>query len=450
MATPTQARQLARRLGVEVRRPSLFAAQVSGVPVEPIGDPVLRELAEYPDWREYEGLMRLPEVSDPWQHVTSSVFAAPFEIQAGRNTPAAKVLAAKARWLWCRLPGSERGILLQRILDAEWLGWRPLQCVLEHATWPGVGEASRQTLAVPRRIVDKRAHHFRFTAGTERSLVFLPWPGQAPVIFSPEEVRAGWLVPRVRTLDDPYGLGLGYFAWNIAQAAWMVARKFYGAVDRQWNMIKVGLTGGGVKSGALREELEAVAEDLQAVTSMLAERNILLEAGKFQTQFIEKLQFIQSGVALLEHIRRTLQLLFQGGHLTSETSTAGPSGSAKVHQKAETDYALMRISCVENTVAELFANMFWLNGEDADPEDLPLFVSFLRLQLRESTVQTLFNLGAPLRAHRVAELLGATDVVASGGDEGELVLQKVPNPTITIKPTDPSMNPDEGVPNDGP
>ena len=45
MTTPAQVRRIAASLGVEVRHPSIFPAHIDGVPVEPIRDTVLCELA---------------------------------------------------------------------------------------------------------------------------------------------------------------------------------------------------------------------------------------------------------------------------------------------------------------------------------------------------------------------------------------------------------------------
>ncbi len=83
MEAPSDIHRLVRSLGSEVRRPGLFPGGfVGNVPVEPITDPILRELAEKPDWREYDDMWRLPEVYDPWRHMTAQVLSEPFEIQA--------------------------------------------------------------------------------------------------------------------------------------------------------------------------------------------------------------------------------------------------------------------------------------------------------------------------------------------------------------------------------
>ena len=437
METPAELRRIVQRLGVEVREPSLFATSAAGLPLEPIRDPILRELAEKPDWREYESMWQLPEVYDPWRHMTASVLAEPFEVQPASNTPAAKVLANQARWIWDSLPPMDRSVILQRLLDADWFGWRPMQCLLGAATWSG--EGGRESLWIPRRIIDKPAHHFRWTSEPERRLVFTPGRGVFQV-FSPEEVRAGWMVPRVRSLDDPYGRGLASFCWMMWRVATSVSRRFYLSIDREWNLVKVSLSKvPGSKD--LRTHLTQLGEDLRILTDMLAHKSILIDAGEFTTEFVDKLEFIRSGVELLQHIKTCLQTLIEGQTLTSETRTAGPAGSSVVHQEVKAEYAKMTTaSTIEAAVSQLFRDMFWLNhGEEVDPSDLPSFVSWLRLRLDVTTARTLYDLDLPIRGRRLAELLGAGSLVdtveAITDDPTEILVQRTPAapaPTATV------------------
>ena len=348
MAVPGNVKRILARLGVEVRKPSLFSSlPLHGVAVEPFRDPVLSTLAEFPDQREYFAMWRLPEIFDPWRHMTSSIFSAPFEIQAGRSTPAARILRDRAQHIWHGLRPGDRHIVLQRLLDAEWFGWRPMQLVLERRTWPGAGEGSREEVWVPGRIVDKPPENFRFTPDAERRMVFLPGLGQPPVIFSPEEVRAGWLTPRVRTLDDPYGLGLGMFAWMIWRIAESVSTKFYGAVDREWGMVKVTRRNSGKP---VREEILELQDDVAAMLEYFNSENVLLEVQGYAVEFIERLEFISSGVELLRHLRTSIQTLIEGQTLTSDTSTAGPAGSSQVHQEVRSEFAKAAIA----TTVEVF------------------------------------------------------------------------------------------------
>ena len=422
MATPTEMKRLLARMGVEVRKPSLFhGLSLYGVPIEPFRDPVLTTLAEFPDQREYESMWRLAEVYDPWRHMTAAIFAAPFEIQAGRSTPAAAVLRARAQHLWHGLPPGDRHIVLQRLLDAEWFGWRPMQLLLEQRTWPGLGSNSREAVWVPRRILDKPPEHFRFTPEADRRLVFVPGFGRPPVLFSPEEMRAGWMLPRVRTLDDPYGTGLAMYAWMVWRATMVMVRKFFKSVDREWGMVKVSKPPSGRPA---QEEIRAIQDDVAEMLRYFNQNNVLLELQGFTVDFVERLEFISSGVELLRHLRTTIQTLIEGQTLTSDTSTAGPAGSSQVHQEVRSEFAKAAIATtVECSMEEMFRNSFWLNLGEVDPEDCPRFVSWLKLRLNVPTVKLLYEMGLPMRGKRVAELLNAgsvvdrVEVIESEGDE---------------------------------
>ena len=174
---------------------------------------------------------------------------------------------------------------------------------------------------------------------------------------------------------------------------------------------------------------------------MLAHKSILIDAGEFTTEFVDKLEFIRSGVELLQHIKTCLQTLIEGQTLTSETRTAGPAGSSVVHQEVKAEYAKMTTaSTIEAAVSQLFRDMFWLNhGEEVDPSDLPSFVSWLRLRLDVTTARTLYDLDLPIRGRRLAELLGAGSLVdtveAITDDPTEILVQRTPAapaPTATV------------------
>ncbi len=428
MDNPAEFRRIVASLGAELRQPSLFGAKVGGVAVEPIGDPILRELAEKPDWREYEEMWCTPEIYDPWRHMTASVLSEPFEIQPASNRPAAKLLANAAQWMWSSLPTMDRAVVLQRLLDADWFGWRPMQCLLAESTWASP-TGGRRSMWIPKRIIDKPPHHFRWTTDPERRLVFLPGRGGDVRLFSPEEVRAGWMVPRVRSLDDPYGRGLASYCWMMWKVAASVSRRFYTSVDREWNMVHLKLSDLGATED-LRTHMQQLQADLSVLSEMLATKSVLINPGRFETTFIDKLEFIQSGVELMQHIKTCLQTLIEGQTLTSETRTAGPAGSSVVHQEVKAEYAKMTFaSTVEAAMSQLFRDMFWLNfGEEVDPSDLPSFVSWLRLRLIVTTARALYDMGLPLRGRRMAELLGAGSIVdavaAIEADDDEILVQK--------------------------
>ena len=187
-------------------------------------------------------------------------------------------------------------------------------------------------------------------------------------------------------------------------------------------------------------------EDLALLTRMLAKNNILIDAGEFTTEFLDKLEFIKSGVELLQHIKTALQTLIEGQTLTSETRTAGPAGSSVVHKEVKAEYAKMTIAAtVEAAVSQLFRDMFWLNlGDDVDPGDLPSFVSWLRLRLNVTTARTLYDLGLPIRGRRLAELLGAGSVVdtveAITADPSEILVQQPAGPVGPAVPPLPAAN----------
>lgn len=419
--------RLAKRLGVERRKPTLFSAGfVAGVPVEPLGDVVLRELAEFQDHREYEAMWRTPEVFDPWRHMCATVLSEPFEIQAASSSPAAQLLADQAKWIWRGLTPENRSIILHRLLDAEWFGWRPMQVILATKTWSGPG--GRSELVVPSRIVDKRPHHFRWTTDQDRSLVFNPGFSGDVDIFSPEEVRAGWLCPRVGSLDDPYGRGLAGHCWLMWRTVLSISRRFYQGVDREWNMIHLKAKDPAGGSTELRAHIDKLADDIRVVTEMLAQKNILIDSGHFETTFLDKLQFIDSGVKLLQHVKTCLQTLIEGQTLTSETRTAGPAGSSAIHQEVKSEYAKATIGgTVEAAVSQMFANSFWLNFGEVDPADLPSFVSWLRLRLNVTTARALYDMHIPMRGRRMAQLLGAESVVGALNEieaEDEILIQK--------------------------
>jgi len=266
--------------------------------VEPFRDPVLSTLAEFPDQREYFAMWRLPEIFDPWRHMTSSIFSARFEIQASRATPAARILRDRARHIW-------------------------------HGLRPG---------------------------------------------------------------------------------------------DRH---------------------------NVAAMLEYFNSENVLLEVQGYAVEFIERLEFISSGVELLRHLRTSIQTLIEGQTLTSDTSTAGPAGSSQVHQEVRSEFAKAAIATtVECSMDELFMNSFWLNLGEVDPEDCPRFVSWLKLRLSVPTVKLLFEMGVPMRGKRVAQLLNAGSVVDRAevieGEEDEVLVQKGPGVSLGETLRDVSLGGQDG------
>lgn len=431
MPTPTEVRALVRNLGVERRRaPEFFPADFAfGVPLEPIRDPILRELAEFRDWREYQKMLRVPEVRDPIRHLYAAALAEPWEIQEGpSSSPAAAVLKDLAVFAWTSQPAGHRKIVLERILDADFFGWRPLQVILATARLNG------RDVVIPkpgRGIVDKPPERFRFTRDGELVFSPAPVPARQLQVFDADETRAGWMTPSTRTLDSPYGEGLAGVIWPLFRVAVAFQKQFFLGVQREMGLPVVRGTQPRPDM-KLSEWIEQVESDIAVMVEWLNSKNVLAVPPGMEVEFLHGLQFSDSGIKLREHLAKTIRLIIEGQHLTAETSTSGPAGSSRVQREVEVEYAKGLVELVEATVSELFATIAWLNeGDDIDPDDVPRFCSRLKLKIPAEALRSFVDFGAPILAKRAALLAGGeglASVIRSDEEadeiEGDFLLRK--------------------------
>lgn len=417
----------------EVRRPVLdqMVFNIDGHAVEPIADPILaRQLGRYDDWREYHAMDRDPAVFDAWRHVESVILNTGFEIQIGRSrTPAAKVLEKFAETLWERLPEGERQAYLMRSLDAAKWGWQPMQVLPDFKAF-----FNGQPAWLPRRVVEKPAHHFRWTAPTaqnpERSLLFLPALGGKVRVISGEELRCGWITPSYGSVNVPYGDHYPYqSAWILWEALRQTRKDFYQGLPRNFGMLKIKKSSLGVALATAGDSIDwdQLASDVKNLLELYHSGNVIIEAGTYGVEVLSDLNFIQSGNEAIESIARLIRLIITGETLTSDPGDRGTQALGTVHQRVRTDYALAMVaSTAEPATSGLFRAFCNLNFGEVDPSDLPTFRSRLRLQVTMSDAMAAYSMGMPLRGGRLAELLGQgmASVIATDPADPETILKK--------------------------
>ena len=122
--------------------------------------------------------------------------------------------------------------------------------------------------------------------------------------------------------------------------------------------------------------------------------------------------------------------MIEGQTLNSETRSAGAAGSSAVHQEVKGEDAKATVAAtVEPAVEELFHNQLWLNLGEVDPQDVPKFVSWLRLRINTTTARALFDMHVPLRGKRLGQLLGADSVV-----DTVAAIEADPEEVLILKP----------------
>lgn len=414
---PADQALMLQRLGA-LRRPQSYAWSHLGIPVEPISDPVLRLMpTEWPDWREYDAMMRFQLVADPWTQLTSAVLEEPFEIVEGqpgrKSNQSTRRLAKNARWMWAQMGAGvgrpdPRPTLLRRMTNASLYGWLPCQVIPER----------REGMWAPVRVIPHDPWHFRFAYDPPRRLLYLPTEWSADFkMYSESETQLGWLCIQVGDLLSSYGLGKGSTIWTAARVARAIYQHFYSNTSREWGMMMVEPREG--TSQTLAEEVEALRSDLAIINDYLNNQNILVQSNKFKVSWLDQSEFIEDGVKLMDHLATGLRIMIQGGHLTSATVGAGPVGSSATQERRLWAYqGQVLAESIEAPISSLLATWLWVNeGVELDPEDLPQFVSRFRLKPAAADVDRLWNMGAAFRGRRLAELYGAAALV---GTEAEI------------------------------
>lgn len=403
-------------LGAPLRRPQSYAWSWLGIPVEPIADPVLRHMpTEWPDWREYDAMTRFPLIADPWRQLTSAVLEEPFEIlegmPGGKSTRSSRRLRKGAEWLWAQMGHGvgrpdPRPTLLRQLADVSLYGWRPCQVL------PEKREGGRWA---PAKVIPNDPWHFRFSYSGTRRLLYLPleWSNEYKA-FSEIDTSIGWITPSAGDLLSNYGRGLGATLWTPYRVALVVSKHFYPAVGRQFGMMKVKMAQ-SASTAPLTEVIESIRADIALAVEYLNNQNVLIEGGQFVLEWLDQMQFIESGIKLIEHLATGLRIMIQGGHLTSATVGAGPVGSSATQERRLYAYqGQLLAESIEGPISALLSTWLWVNeGVELDPEDLPHFVSRFRLRPDGADIDRLFAMGATFRGRRLAELFGAGSLVAS-------------------------------------
>jgi len=398
-------------------------------------DPVLRHVAplageKYLDERVFSNMEKTEsKVLDARRHLESEIFAHEFEIQQGPSSSrAAAMLQDFAEQLWCRVPNQQ--VVLQRMVDAYYYGWAPMQVLPDtEATFKG------RSVWMPRKIVNKPHHKVRHLR--DGGIVWAPWAMAAGGRrFSPEEAQLGWLTWQVGDLHHEYGRGLHSDAFLLVWAKKQMLRKFQTGVERQMGMMKV--KNSAIQGLALDEEVEKVKEEIQTLLDVLNSHNVVIEAGQWGIEFLTDLNFIGGGLQTLEYLDERIMTLYVGEILTSNPGDRGTQALGTVHRSVKTDYAKQAAQqCIEEPITDLFRRYIVANFGEVDLDDLPRFISRMRLKVNIPTAQAVFDMGLPLKGRRLAELLGVGSIIASESDEedeDEIILEKPSAPQLGLFP----------------
>jgi hypothetical protein len=417
---PLNAARVARVLEQEVRSRRFLIARGRIPDIIPNRDPVLRILApaagsQYTDERVYEA-MRLNEhkVADSRRHLESEIFAHEFEVQAGPSRSDRAVLfEAFAEQLWTRIPN--RRTVLKRLHDSYYFGWVPLQIIVDRDT-----RFQGRPVWMPRKLINKP--HYQVRRTDRDTVVFLGDSWGEPIEFADAEADLGWLLWRIGDLDHEYGEGLHRMAWLLHYAKRQVGRKFQKGLDRQFGLTMVKQSDMSDQAG----DLDQIREELEPIIELLNQHNIALSARGFTLDFLTQSNFIASGLDVLRYFDEQIMTLYCGEILTSNPGDRGTQALGTVQRSVKTDYAKdAALESVEDPITLLFRKFIEANYGQQAEEDYPRFVSRLRLLVNTEQVRVLFDMGAPIRLNRLAELQGLQSIIATGQEsDDEIVIKK--------------------------
>jgi len=361
------------------------------------------------------------KLSDARQHLTTEIFSHGFSVQRGINkTPAADRLRDYGRLFYNRVPSKQ--IVLKRMLDSYFHGWKPLQVIVEKdVIFKGV------PVWTANRIIDKPSHMVRITEDDE--LVWMPNNfGKETQVFSAEQRAIGWLTPSTGTLDTPYGIGRYTLLFLLVYVKKQLFRQFNRGYERQVGLFKVS-SSEPIEVSA--ESVKEVQKDLELFLETLNSHNIALEYGPWTIESLTDSNFISGGLATLDHFDDAIMMFLVGETLTSNIGQSSPGSfaAAKVHSGVKTQYARdAAIEGITDPFTTLIHNYIRINFGDVDPEDLPIFTAGITRQLNLANVKLFVDLGGELNTGAVADRLGLGDLLTEGTEEESLTRPD----TITI------------------
>lgn len=414
--------RIAGLVGREVINPremtyAFMASQVTGMALEPIADPVLKTVAEYPDHREYADAMFIdPDVSEAWDGLAQHWLSQPVEIVEGKSgSPAAKLAAAFAEFCWARIPATARFNAIRACGDAARYGFAPIQAPLAAARWRGRSYWTSETM------IDVKPYHVYFGLGppgepplkrSERPLVWSPNDPRTVTVFQGEALRYGWLLPRYGTENSSYGIGLYCPAWIVYQLLYIARRNGGRALEREFGALSVKSP-----KADLSEFIAEYSETIRQLLDYWNAQNVLLKVGGLEVELLDAIQFVDSWIKLLDFGRMRLKGLFSGAAMASEMpeGAAGSRAMAEVLERGVVGRAQQIAGAtVEASLTTWLARMVEFNLDpEPDPDDLPTAISRLRLTVDNERLRTYFELGATLDLGRVAELHGTQGVIVT-------------------------------------
>jgi len=408
----------------EIRPFGLADFRQAGLPIVENPDPILR-------WISIKGeeTYKIMERSEPAifaakQNRINTLLGAGSEVHAG---PSGSPLAEELKeWTIAFLKRIPMFTTVQRkMLDAWWLGWRPLEMIWETDAVIA-GRLSWGIVAIN----EQDPTEFRFT--TDRDLAWIGPNGAFfanPIIFDRPEDSLKWLVCTSGSTANPYGEAVAQKLW----LPWFMKNRFIQimgqGMERSVGILKARKTSEFDADGK-RPTIDEVKDEIRDILELLSANNILVERG-WTLELISDVNFTDSLLAPLKYLDEHFTTSIIGQTLTTRAPDSGGSrAAAQVHRLGLLDF-------VKSDAKELGS---WINDQiicpaillnfpgDIAEDDLPKWRAKVLDPVDLEAAQRLFDMGAPLDGKHLAREAGVKILLEPGPDDLVLKKQAAPNP----------------------
>lgn len=294
----------------------------------------------------------------------------------------------------------------RKIQDALYVGWRPMEIIYESDfRW------KRSNYWVPSTFREKNQEGFKFTA--ERNLARQNSINGDYEIYESDLDKLKWLVCTYGSLDNPYGNGIYQRVWLTHFARDQFFEMFTQGMQRSMGMMKLkegfkGMTEdvAGLDSSNPQEVMTSITGEIQSILTVLNSHNVLIERGGWTIDFLNNVSFADGWIKAIEYIDRQLHLMIATENLswqdTENGSRANGVVGAQSSQKTAREDARVRDSWITDLIIRRTAE---LNFGEIDPEDLPHFMSHVRMPLDINIVKSAYDMEFPLDGEEVARRL---------------------------------------------
>lgn len=367
-----------------------YELRQAGVTVLPRHDAVLNQLA-FSDEREYDRMRTSGAISSAIEQRKNGLLAEGFELvpPEGRETPA-------AQRLFDLCLGQLKAIrrfrpLLHEMLDAVYVGWRPVE--LQWGTVISGGRAfSLVTGAVAR-------DPWRYSITSDGEVVRRDGWERFP---DPRR----WLICTAGSSQSPYGKAWLQRCWLLHFLAQQFDKTSYEAMRRAMGILRVTESprpANWLESKAAPDPAR-LGEELRQVMSVLANDHVLVQLAGWTMEIQAEAEAVRSAVELMEFFDRRLTIAIVGQNLTTNVE-GGSYAAAKVHGSVLADFyrgcdSPHLTSWINDGLLPMVAAM---NFGEVDPADMPRWRSRLESRASLDAAKLLWAMGAPVDGEALAE-----------------------------------------------